>query len=758
MKNLKQIRETYDYITEKSEKDQRNLDALVEAGLFEEKKLPVLKRILESSADKMTGSEKRFVVNLLESIITQYVTEAKNNPDYLAKYDKRGPKDWPSDSDLPPVLILKRKAIRVYPDNTKVALYYAQAIDRYVSVPYGGKGHIMAVNEAVSDDDKKRPVPTTKKLDPIATRKDLTAKDLPAIRSYLMKQTLTSNSPVRDAMINLGAYAGMRYRLKKAAKIKQPTEKKEPYFKDIPRKPPTPPAAQKTLPSSNQAPSPFASQAAGVWSQRRLKESFEDKLLYLKEKAARKVSPDEGGTEGVRTFDFGRGGGDIMPRGGAFEYGKQRPEVGMPANNNVLNFGGLRGKTIKPKISLSKRKNPFYKGPQGAGVNTGVQPKTTDVWGADTSKDKVTGDMADFLKKRESEKNRKSDEERTRRYQTKQDAIKQAKKGFGTTGAVGNPPATKTAETPVVEPPAKKMAMPNVRTANKPEKMFLKPPVDPNTGATTITSMPPVNLAPPKAAQKQGTATDQAPSRSTKQADAEDKAAQQQQQQQPNAKQNQKRDQKKDDKQRPRNPRRRFRLPDISLPSSPPGPKEPGPNYAFGLKPSISTPQAVSNRAAVDRWMDIINRKANQAMLRENTPERRDDDEEVGTAGTTQDGKPVYNFRKKPRVGSSKASSASGAVERWMERIARQANQAMLRQQDQQNESVYGTIENMVENNIAESQIVFGEQSITINNTVARKLVSIHEAMNKKNKKKMEEMLNESASSFQKVLTFAVRH
>jgi hypothetical protein len=44
---------------------------------------------------------------------------------------------YPSERDIPVVLILKRKAIRVYPDNQKVALYYAQAIDKYVTIPYG---------------------------------------------------------------------------------------------------------------------------------------------------------------------------------------------------------------------------------------------------------------------------------------------------------------------------------------------------------------------------------------------------------------------------------------------------------------------------------------------------------------------------------------------------------------------------------------------------------------------------------------------
>ena len=33
--------------------------------------------------------------------------------------------------------MLKRKAIRLYPDKTKVALYYNKQMDKYFSVPYG---------------------------------------------------------------------------------------------------------------------------------------------------------------------------------------------------------------------------------------------------------------------------------------------------------------------------------------------------------------------------------------------------------------------------------------------------------------------------------------------------------------------------------------------------------------------------------------------------------------------------------------------
>jgi hypothetical protein len=41
--------------------------------------------------------------------------------------------------DPPFVLMLKRKAIRLYPNNTKIALYYNQKLNKYFSVPYGDK-------------------------------------------------------------------------------------------------------------------------------------------------------------------------------------------------------------------------------------------------------------------------------------------------------------------------------------------------------------------------------------------------------------------------------------------------------------------------------------------------------------------------------------------------------------------------------------------------------------------------------------------
>ena len=53
-------------------------------------------------------------------------------------------------NDPPNIIVLKRKAIRVFPDGRKVALYHADKIDKYVSIPYSEMvdKDVMQVHEA----------------------------------------------------------------------------------------------------------------------------------------------------------------------------------------------------------------------------------------------------------------------------------------------------------------------------------------------------------------------------------------------------------------------------------------------------------------------------------------------------------------------------------------------------------------------------------------------------------------------------------
>jgi len=38
--------------------------------------------------------------------------------------------------DPPAVLLMKRKSVRQFPDGQRVALYYVEKLDKYVTVPY----------------------------------------------------------------------------------------------------------------------------------------------------------------------------------------------------------------------------------------------------------------------------------------------------------------------------------------------------------------------------------------------------------------------------------------------------------------------------------------------------------------------------------------------------------------------------------------------------------------------------------------------
>jgi hypothetical protein len=47
---------------------------------------------------------------------------------------KKGPKDPPA------VMIMRRKSIRQFPNGQRVAIYYIEALKKYVSVPYDETG------------------------------------------------------------------------------------------------------------------------------------------------------------------------------------------------------------------------------------------------------------------------------------------------------------------------------------------------------------------------------------------------------------------------------------------------------------------------------------------------------------------------------------------------------------------------------------------------------------------------------------------
>ena len=143
MKKIEQIRENYDFITEKEEADTRKLVILARAGLFESTKLPMYKRALSKDAASMTIAERKAIVELSEALMSEIISSQDMNLMEASKYN--------TVADLPNVIVLKRKAVRQYPGQQVVGLYYSQYLDRYVSIPFGPENKIghPGINEAV---------------------------------------------------------------------------------------------------------------------------------------------------------------------------------------------------------------------------------------------------------------------------------------------------------------------------------------------------------------------------------------------------------------------------------------------------------------------------------------------------------------------------------------------------------------------------------------------------------------------------------
>lgn len=162
MKDIKQIRTKYDVLCEKDNSEMNKLTSLVRAGLFDPKKINVLKRALDKDVSKMTPADKKILIELLEVLMSevlgssQVYSKVKSNltneeineevKDYLSKFD---PKFDVNAKDLPSVIILKKKAVRLFPDGQRIGLYYSQALDKYVSIPFNAANNLPTMNEAM---------------------------------------------------------------------------------------------------------------------------------------------------------------------------------------------------------------------------------------------------------------------------------------------------------------------------------------------------------------------------------------------------------------------------------------------------------------------------------------------------------------------------------------------------------------------------------------------------------------------------------
>lgn len=139
MKLLKEFKQNP--IVEEEKQDYSKFDALVRAGLANRSQIQRIHRILgKMGEEKPTfNPADRALMQMLFLRMTDLITSKqlfqKTRQAVREEYEEIN--EAPDSSDPPFVLVLKRKAIRLYPNGQKIALYFNNKINKYFSVPYG---------------------------------------------------------------------------------------------------------------------------------------------------------------------------------------------------------------------------------------------------------------------------------------------------------------------------------------------------------------------------------------------------------------------------------------------------------------------------------------------------------------------------------------------------------------------------------------------------------------------------------------------
>jgi hypothetical protein len=131
-------------ITEEEKKDYSKFDSLVRAGLANKAQMQRIHKILDKMGDdrpSFSPADRAIMQNLFNRMVDlisnnkQIYTKAKQA--VREELEEGTRMDSPLVPVPPIILVIKRKAVRLYPDGTRIALYYNDKMRRYFSVPFG---------------------------------------------------------------------------------------------------------------------------------------------------------------------------------------------------------------------------------------------------------------------------------------------------------------------------------------------------------------------------------------------------------------------------------------------------------------------------------------------------------------------------------------------------------------------------------------------------------------------------------------------
>ena len=187
-------------IVEEEKSDYSKFDVLVRAGLANKAQMQRIHKILDKMSEdrpQFNNADKMIIQNLFNKMVDlvsnnkqinmQARRAVKEDEDFI-ETDQLDEAQNPGPTP-PYVLLLKRKAIRLYPDGTKIALYYNKQINKFFSVPYDTPtGTAIQAEEVEHLDEIGDPAEMYRKATETAKAKLQTMKALDKTREYEKKR------------------------------------------------------------------------------------------------------------------------------------------------------------------------------------------------------------------------------------------------------------------------------------------------------------------------------------------------------------------------------------------------------------------------------------------------------------------------------------------------------------------------------------------------------------------------------------------
>jgi hypothetical protein len=131
-------------IVEEEKSDYSKFDALVRAGLANKAQLARIHKILDRMGEErpqFNNADREIMRNLFNRMVDLVSSKQIYGKARQAVREEvelnEARMDSPLVPDPPVILVIKRKAVRLYPDGTRIALYYSDKLKRVFSVPYG---------------------------------------------------------------------------------------------------------------------------------------------------------------------------------------------------------------------------------------------------------------------------------------------------------------------------------------------------------------------------------------------------------------------------------------------------------------------------------------------------------------------------------------------------------------------------------------------------------------------------------------------